>query len=100
MLVIGVEVNWTTRQGERAQEHAETEVVNAYGARLQMKGRAPPCGEIELRRPKIGQSTRARVLEVSKRSPDGLTRVTVELEVPSESFWGVTIPPLPGAAAR
>lgn len=96
LLVIPVEVAWSTREGLRVQEHAETEVVNAHGALLRMKTLLPISEEVELIRPRTSQLTRARVVWAGDvAEEDEMTRVAVELAVPSETFWGVSIPPLP-----
>ncbi len=98
LLVIPVDVAWITREGLRVREHAETVVVNAHGALLRMKTLLPISEEVELMRPRTSQSTRARVVWAGDvAEEDEMTRVAVELAVPSETFWGVSIPPLPSA---
>ncbi len=95
LLVIPVEVTWTTRDGRRLKENAETQVVNAHGALLRMKTTLPLSAEVELTRPRTQQSVLARVVwagDVAEQ--DEMPRVAVELAVPSETFWGVSIPPI------
>ncbi len=95
LLVIPVEVAWTTKEGQRFKEDAETQVVNAHGALLRMKTALAISAEVELTRPRTRQSTRARVVWTGDVvEEDEMTRVAVELAVPSETFWGVSIPPI------
>lgn len=100
LLTIPVEVEWTTKEGVRVKEHAETEAVSAHGAQLRMKSRLPLSGEVKLNHQRTGQSTRARVISVGNPAPDGLTRIAVEMESPGETFWGVSIPPPRGTPSR
>ncbi len=97
LLVIPIEVEWTTKEGKSTKEAAETEIVSAHGALLRMKSRIPLSIEITLYQRRVRQSTRARVVGVSSR-PDG-ERVAVELSIPSWSFWGVSFPDVPAIAA-
>ncbi len=95
LLVIPVEVAWTTAEGLRVAENAETEVVNAHGALLRMKTFLPISVEVELMRPRTRQSALARVVWTGDLAEeDEWTRIAVELAVPSETFWGVSIPPI------
>lgn len=95
LLVIPVEVAWTTPSGVRVQEHAETEIVNAHGALLRLKARLPRGAAVELTRARTHEKTQARVVFTSEHGADGLFRAGVELAVPGEKFWGVILPPSP-----
>jgi hypothetical protein len=100
LLVMPVDVAWTSKDGLQVQEHAETEVVSQHGAMLRMGTRLPVGVQLELRRPASGMSGKARVVGVGNPSPDGMARVAVELAVPSDAFWGISFPPVaanPGA---
>lgn len=99
LLVIAVDVSWTSKDGLQVQEHAETEVVSLHGAMLRMSTRLPVGVQVEVRRPANGQTAKARVVGVGNPSPDGLARVAVELTVPSDAFWGISFPPLAASAA-
>lgn len=99
LLVIPVEVTWTSSSGVRVQEHAETEVVNAHGALLRMKARLARGMQLELSRPRTHEKTQARVVFTTDPDQDGLCRAGVELAAPSEKFWGVTLPPLANPSA-
>ncbi|MGH9814638.1 MAG: PilZ domain-containing protein [Candidatus Acidiferrales bacterium] len=99
LLVIAVDVSWTSKDGLQVQEHAETEVVSQHGAMLRMSTRLPVGMQVEVRRPANGQATKARVVGVGNPSPDGMARVAVELTVPSDAFWGISFPPLTTSAA-
>ena len=100
LLVIPVEVSWTSKDGLHVQEHAETEVVSQHGALLRMGTRLPAATQLDLRRPATGQASKAKVVGVGNPSSDGLARVAVELVMPSDSFWGVSFPHLSPAAAK
>jgi hypothetical protein len=98
LLVMPVDVGWTSKDGLQVQEHAETEVVSQHGAMLRMGSRLPVGVHVELRRPASGQSAKARVVGVGNPSPDGLARVAVELTTPSDAFWGISFPPIAATA--
>jgi hypothetical protein len=98
LLVMPVDVAWTSKDGLQVQEHAETEVVSQHGAMLRMSTRLPVGVHLELRRPASGMSGKARVVGVGNPSPDGMARVAVELTVPSDAFWGISFPPVAAAA--
>ena len=93
LLVIPVEVAWTSPNGVRVQEHAETEVVNVHGALLRTKARLPKGSVVELTRLRTHEKTRGRVVFTSESGLDGLFRAGVELDMPGEKFWGVILPP-------
>jgi hypothetical protein len=97
LLVIPVEVVWTSKDGLQVQESAETEVVSKHGALLRMSTRLPSNVQVELRRPASGQKAKARVVGAGNPSPDGLARVAVELDAPCDTFWGVSFPNLAAA---
>jgi hypothetical protein len=98
LLVMPVDVAWTSKDGLQVQEHAETEVVSQHGAMLRMGTRLPVGVQLELRRPASGMSGKARVVGVGNPSPDGMARIAVELAVPSDAFWGISFPPITAAA--
>jgi len=94
LLVIPVEVAWTSREGQGCTEKAETEVVSQHGAMLRMPTRLAPGTKLRIDRQANRQSCEARVVGVGNPSPDGLARVAVEMTVPSDTFWGVSFPPM------
>lgn len=98
LLVIPVEVTWVAAGGVKVTEHATTEVISAHGTLLRMRTRLPRSSEVQLRRPRTRESTSARVVDIYPSHEDGWVRIVVELAVPSESFWGVSIPSAPPAA--
>ncbi len=57
-----------------------------------MKARPPSAEAVQLTRDRTGESTWVRVLQISELLEDDLRRVAVELIVPSQTFWRVTIP--------
>ena len=89
-VAVPVDVLWRGKDGVAHTEQAKTIEVNAHGAFLQMKNPPPVSTEIELGRRKPNKKARARVV-----GRTGLTRVAVELAVPSYAFWGVSFPPAP-----
>jgi len=94
MLIIPVEVKWMTKDGPWVQEHADTEVVSQHGAMLKMKSRPSVGAQIEIRRPALGQSVKAKVVGMGNPSTDGMARIAVEMLAPNDTFWGVCFPPL------
>lgn len=98
LLVIPVDVAWTSKDGLQVQEHAETEVVSQHGAMLRMGTRLPVGVQLDLRRSASGKSSKARVVGVGNPSPDGMARVAVELMAPSDAFWGISFPSIAPAA--
>lgn len=100
LLVIPVEVEWERTDGSHAKEYAETEEVNAHGALLRLKPPIALPAEFELTRRKTRQRSRVRLVGTHPPEPDGLERVAVELAVPSETFWGVSIPTTERTVAR
>ncbi len=99
MLVMPVEVKWMTKDGPWVQEHADTEIVSQHGAMLRMKSRLTPGTQIEIRRPSVHLSVKAKVVGVGNPSPDGLARVAVEMLTPSDAFWGISFPPVAAVPA-
>ncbi|HXE76176.1 MAG TPA: hypothetical protein VNN18_11175 [Candidatus Xenobia bacterium] len=93
-LVLPVELHWTATDGQAAMLKAETGMVSAFGATLQVKSAPPPVEELELRLPSRGLSAKARLVG-ARPAADGLTSVAVELISPDEGFWGVSLPPPP-----
>ena len=93
-LAIPVEVGWQ-EDDVHVSEHAETEVLNAYGALLRMEPHLPIPIDVELSKPREGLSTPARVVGFREPTPKGLLGVAVELAVPSQTFWGISFPSTP-----
>jgi hypothetical protein len=93
LIVIPVLVAWTNKDGVRIKEEAHTEVISRHGALLRIKGSLHVGSEVEVSRPKVHQSTKAKVVWVGKPDAEGFLRVGLELTVPSPEFWGVYLPP-------
>ncbi len=94
-LVVPMDVSWTGRGGADHREQAKTVQVNDYGAMLRMKTPPPVSTEVKLVRRGRKKTARARVIRISFRGQDRVTRFAVELAVPSYTFWGVNLPPAP-----
>lgn len=88
VLALPIEVGWTTKEGKKVKEAAESEVVNVHGAMIRMKKR-PSASQVDLSHPKSSGAVRARVVKVI--DPDGgeYTRLAVEFTSPNEEFWGI-----------
>jgi hypothetical protein len=84
--LIPVELEWS----DHCRQHAEAEVISAYGALLRLKIPSPIPIEFQLNCPGTGQSASARVVCVAGPASDGLIRLGVELDRPSETFWGIS----------
>lgn len=93
-LVVPVDVVWTRSDGLRVREPAHTEVVNAHGALLRIDAKLPRGAEVQLIHRKTHNSTRARVVSMCPAEKDGVPRIAFELAEPSETFWGISIPPI------
>ncbi len=94
LLVVPVDVAWVKQGGARVQESAETEEVNAHGALLRMSAPLPLKTLVVLTHRITNKSTPAQVVRTCPGQEDGKPRIAVELEEPSETFWGVSIPPI------
>ena len=88
VLAVPIEVGWTTKDGKKVKEAAESEVVNAHGAMIRIKKR-PSTTQVDLSHSKSSKAVQARV--VSFIDPEGgeYTRLAVEFESSNEEFWGV-----------
>lgn len=91
-LVVPVDVMWMKAEGKQAKESAATEVVNAHGALLRMKAPLPVNTRVVLTHRVTQQSSPARVVGTQPPEDGGKMGIAVELDEPSESFWGVSIP--------
>lgn len=96
LIIIPVNVSWTTKDGVRVKEEAHTEVVSRHGALLRLKGSLPVGAKVELSRHHTGHSSHAKVVWSGKPDVEGVGRVAVELSETSDEFWGVYLPPIPG----
>jgi len=93
-LAVPVDVAWKTSDGVRHSEHANAEVVNAYGGLLEMIEPYPPLKQVvELYHSSTHRSCRARVVWVTEPENGKPARIAVELAIPSQAFWGISFPP-------
>ncbi len=83
-----VVVIWAAGGEVKQRAHAETEVVNAHGALLRLDTPLPSEKQVELLDPRSNESEAARVVW-SRRVTPTTTRAGVELNAPSEMFWGI-----------
>lgn len=92
MLVIPVEVIWTSSDGEYIQEQAHTEVVNAHGCLLRMTtDNFIPLG-LEVNNPQTRETAEARVV-CFRGAREGAVKFAVELRSANQALWGLSIPP-------
>lgn len=95
-VAIPVEVTWTTKEGTRISEHAETEVVSAHGALLRVKTHHPIAAELIIVNLRTGQSAQAKAV-CTDSTAGGTIRLAVGLDTPAEALWGISIPRLPAS---
>ncbi len=93
-LVVPIDVVWGRSDGLQVREAGHTEVVNAHGALLRTSAKFPCKKEVKLIHGKTHNSTVAKVVRNYPPREDGVPRSAVELGEPSETFWGVSIPPI------
>ncbi len=93
LIVIPVLMSWTNKDGVRIKEEAQTEVISRHGAMVRVKGSMMMGSDVELTRPQVHQSTKAKVVWVGKPDAEGFVRVGLELTIPTPEFWGVYLPP-------
>jgi hypothetical protein len=89
LIIKTVELAWHLGDGTYVTRQAETEVVSAHGALLQIRGHVPEDTSVALRCSPEANWEMARVIDSYVPQPEGWTPVTVELTVPNEAFWGV-----------
>lgn len=94
LLVIPVTVSWRTAAGVTLRQHAATEVVNAHGALVKIKASIPVNCIVDLIRPSLNCSAKARVVSSEEPEEDGLMRLAVEFVEPNNEFWGISFPPV------
>ncbi len=89
-MFVPVELAWTGKDGVRAQETVVTESISPHGAVLRVKAHLPFTTEVVLTHHKTRQSTKARIVRTDSSNGDKIPLIAVELDVPSETFWGIT----------
>lgn len=92
LLVIPVEVSWTSSDGEYIQEQAHTEVVNAHGCLLRMTTDKFIPLALEVNNPQTRAAAKARVV-CFRGAREGAVEFAVELHSPNQTLWGISIPP-------
>ncbi len=86
-----VEATWQGADGKIFREPGQATEVNAQGGLLEMKTYPPVGTQIELANLASHETSQARVVGVRRSSDGRLLGVAVELLVPSETFWGVSL---------
>jgi hypothetical protein len=98
LLAVPVHLAWAGRSGDRVEEEALTEVVNAHGALLRMRAPVAVGTEVEVTHGHTKKTSKAVVVYAEEPEKGKRVGVGLELEAPSHQFWGVSIPPPPRAA--
>lgn len=83
-------VIWAAQGGLIVREYAETEMVNAHGALLRLETAHRSGKHIDLLDPRSKESKAARVVW-SRKETANTARAGVELDTPSETFWGIVV---------
>ena len=99
LMAIPVVVAWSGRSGDRVEEQAVTEIVNAHGALLRMKAPVTLGTEVEVTHGHTKKTSKAVVVYNEEPEKGKRAGVGLELEEASHRFWGITIPP-PQRSAR
>jgi hypothetical protein len=93
LLVIPVTVSWRTTAGVTLRQHAATEIVNAHGALLKIKACIPVNTVVDMMRPSLNRSAKARVVCSGAPNEEGVTHTAVEFVERNDEFWGISFPP-------
>ncbi|MBI4462928.1 MAG: PilZ domain-containing protein [Acidobacteria bacterium] len=96
LLRIPISVSWAPPAGPATlKESTETEIVSAHGALIRLRQALALDTPIEITHHYTQKSAMGRVVWVeSPKNSNDTFHLGVELSVPSESFWGVSLPPL------
>jgi hypothetical protein len=84
-----VEVAWHTAEGIYTRKQAQTVQVNAHGALLRTEHGLPSRGLVAVSTSKGANWAMARVVRYDFPRAEGWTPVAIELDSPSEAFWGI-----------
>ncbi len=92
-VLVPVEARWKERDGRATKADAQAKEVNIHGGLLQFLDTDvyPPVGtEVELTNLFSGEEARARSSAIRRSDAGAVLGVAVELDFPSETFWGLT----------
>jgi hypothetical protein len=89
--VSAVEATWQEASGKVVRETGRATEVNAQGGLLELKTYPATGTQIELTNLLSHESSHARVVGARRNADGHLLGVAVELLVPSETFWGVSL---------
>jgi HEAT repeat protein len=87
LMEVPVVVKWTDNKGRTHTEPSTTQVINAYGALVQLKHALNVGLDLEITNLKTRTGRRARVAWVGSLAPGGGVRVGIELDSPDPDFW-------------
>jgi len=93
LMAIPVHVAWPGRSGDRVEEQAVTEIVNAHGALLRMNAPVAIGTEVEVTHGHTKKTSKAVVVYLEEPEKGKRAGVGLELEAASQQFWGIYIPP-------
>ncbi len=91
-LVVPLEIEWATADGQFLEAPGESEIVSAHGALLRVKTSQPLGPELRLRNRRTGALAWCSVVG-DHGEKGGFVRVAVALSTPDEAFWGDGVPP-------
>src|SRR5271157_5185854 len=92
MLRMRVLVVAQNEERQQVQEEAETQVVNAHGGLMKMKGHLFDGQPFVLKNPHNGAEMSCRVVRMEDRGMDSY-HVAFEFAQPAPTFWPVVFPP-------
>jgi hypothetical protein len=87
-VVVFVEAKWQGPIGKLVKETAQAMEVSALGGLLDMSTYPSVGSDLELTNLLSRDTAAARVVG-TRRSKEGTLRIAVELQIPSETFWGL-----------
>lgn len=88
-------VRWISSEGFHVTALGKSKVFNAHGGLLLVRSPMTIPPEVELVGPNREEILPARVVARGEFSPIAPMHLAVEFDIPSETFWGVPIPPMP-----
>ncbi len=89
-LLVPIEVKWTSPAGHVVTDRAEVVEANVHGGLLLMRTYPRVGDELQLTNLLSGETARAQAVALRHSRQATLEGLAVELEKPSETFWGIT----------
>ena len=89
-ILIPVEVSWSIPSGQRVKERAEVVEANQHGGLLVMRTYPSLGQQLELANLLSGEKAAAKAVAFRQSVEASVQGLAVELDRPSETFWGIT----------